>query len=770
MKQRCGIPRPTRPSSARATASPTRCSCRRSEPEAGVVILHGAGSAKESHFDFAARLPRRRAWPRSPTTRAATAARRASFGPGAIDDVLAMFELLRAARAARRAARLEHGRLPGDPRGGARSAELAPWWRSARRRRTILLRGLRSDEQIGVRVRPRGARAVARVARTSTRRPAGSGPSTALLLLHARGDEQVPYTRQRGAATRRAREPKRLLVLPGGHHRSLQHDLELQAVSPRSSATRPAPPAVLRIILVRLSRCRRRSTWPSCRSCARRSSSWCCSRSRAGCSAPGSCCAGSPSSRTRSARRPSRASWRPTRPASARRWPGSRSRSATRAASSAPGARRREPGEATALLLVAALAGGRGARQRRVRVGRARSTGCCSARCSASTRPTSCSRPASSRCWPPPPRWRSAGPGPRSAFDPDGAPALGLPAGARRPAAARARRGGGRGGDPRGRRAARDRDLRAARRGRAAGDRERPRRCSPGALALALAEGVVGLYLAYWLDLPPGPPVAVLGALVYLAAAALGAEERRGERVRASRRGRWRPATAASRSLRDVSFAPRAGQTVCVLGPNGGGKTTLFRVLLGELEPLSGRVRAGRPARLRGADRAHAARLPGERARRGADGHARARALVAAAAARRARRRPRGARARRPRRRRRTPASASSPAASASARCSPARSCRTRRCCCSTSRSPASTPPAPTLIDALFDELRAEGRTLLVSSHDVESARALRPRALPQPAARSPSARPAETLDRATLEATYGQRADRARGRRGRAR
>ena len=36
------------------------------------------------------------------------------------------------------------------------------------------------------------------------------------------------------------------------------------------------------------------------------------------------------------------------------------------------------------------------------------------------------------------------------------------------------------------------------------------------ALALALAEGVIGLYLAYWLDLPPGPPVAVLGALTFL--------------------------------------------------------------------------------------------------------------------------------------------------------------------------------------------------------------------------------------------------------------
>lgn len=45
------------------------------------------------------------------------------------------------------------------------------------------------------------------------------------------------------------------------------------------------------------------------------------------------------------------------------------------------------------------------------------------------------------------------------------------------------------------------------------------------ALALALAEAVVGLYLAYWLDAPPGPPIAVLGAVTYgvlAAAAALG--------------------------------------------------------------------------------------------------------------------------------------------------------------------------------------------------------------------------------------------------------
>ena len=41
------------------------------------------------------------------------------------------------------------------------------------------------------------------------------------------------------------------------------------------------------------------------------------------------------------------------------------------------------------------------------------------------------------------------------------------------------------------------------------------------ALGLALIEGICGLYLAYWLDLPPGPPVAVLGAVVCLATAML---------------------------------------------------------------------------------------------------------------------------------------------------------------------------------------------------------------------------------------------------------
>jgi ABC-type Mn2+/Zn2+ transport system ATPase subunit len=41
-------------------------------------------------------------------------------------------------------------------------------------------------------------------------------------------------------------------------------------------------------------------------------------------------------------------------------------------------------------------------------------------------------------------------------------------------------------------------------------------------------------------------------------------------------------------ALRDVTFTAAAGQAVAVLGPNGGGKTTLFRALLGELPAATG--------------------------------------------------------------------------------------------------------------------------------------------------------------------------------------
>jgi ABC-type Mn2+/Zn2+ transport system ATPase subunit len=48
--------------------------------------------------------------------------------------------------------------------------------------------------------------------------------------------------------------------------------------------------------------------------------------------------------------------------------------------------------------------------------------------------------------------------------------------------------------------------------------------------------------------------------------------------------------------LTGVTFAARPGQRIAVLGPNGGGKTTLFRTLLGELRPAGGALK--RPPRV----------------------------------------------------------------------------------------------------------------------------------------------------------------------------
>jgi uncharacterized protein len=208
------------------------------EPVAGVVVLHGAGSAKESHFDFA------RGCREDGIAAIAYDARGhgesgGSFGPGAIDDALAMVELMRAhaPRVALRGSSMGgfcaiHAGALGD--GVCAVVAICPAPEDG------LLRFLRSGQELEFEC---DAEACAPWLESlnSNDAAASLGPETALLLLHARGDEQVPYTVSE-RLYEAAREPKRLLLLPGGHHRSVQHDLELQAVSRRFIRRAAAPP------------------------------------------------------------------------------------------------------------------------------------------------------------------------------------------------------------------------------------------------------------------------------------------------------------------------------------------------------------------------------------------------------------------------------------------------------------------------------------------------------------------------------------------------
>ena len=199
------------------------------EPQAGVVILHGAGSAKESHFDFA------RGCRADGIAALAYDARghgrsRGRFGPPAIDDALEMVALLRG--------HVDQVALRGSSMGGfqaihtgARDPRLCAVVAICAAPEESLLRGLRSGELL---------RFECDVPATELwlesldvfQAVRGLGPETALLLLHARGDEEIPWTVSE-QLHEAAHGPKRLIVLPGGHHRSLQHDLELQALSRR---------------------------------------------------------------------------------------------------------------------------------------------------------------------------------------------------------------------------------------------------------------------------------------------------------------------------------------------------------------------------------------------------------------------------------------------------------------------------------------------------------------------------------------------------------
>jgi pimeloyl-ACP methyl ester carboxylesterase len=199
------------------------------EPAAGIVILHGAGSAKENHFDFG-RAARAHGLSALAFDQRGHGRSEGRFGPSAIEDAVTMCELL--------AETVPAVALRGSSMGGFVAIHAAAGWGDAAAvvaicpaPEDLLLRGLRSGRLVDFEV-DRDAIEPWLEALDLYEAVGRLGARTALLLMHAEGDEQIPYTvsQELHAA---AAEPKRLLLLPGGHHRSLQHDGELQGESLR---------------------------------------------------------------------------------------------------------------------------------------------------------------------------------------------------------------------------------------------------------------------------------------------------------------------------------------------------------------------------------------------------------------------------------------------------------------------------------------------------------------------------------------------------------
>lgn len=195
-------------------------------PSGGVVVLHGAGSRKENHHDFARAA--------AATGIAALAVdlrgHGGSDGPmdgRAIADVAALAQTLRAQAGVAAVA------LRGSSMGGylaivaADASDAAAVVAICPAGATMLRRGLdagrfdfRADHA-----------AFGALLDTHDDVAAAAQLDRPLLLLHARGDESVPVEHSRLLADTAPRA--RLIEVPGGHHRSVQHDAELQAVSLR---------------------------------------------------------------------------------------------------------------------------------------------------------------------------------------------------------------------------------------------------------------------------------------------------------------------------------------------------------------------------------------------------------------------------------------------------------------------------------------------------------------------------------------------------------
>jgi uncharacterized protein len=203
-------------------------------PWPAMVIVHGAGSCKENHGDFA-RACAESGWAAIAYDQRGHGESEDEMSPGALADVGTMARFV----AAQEGVDPSRVCVRGSSLGGYMALHAAASSEAVAGAIAIcpageehLVRGLRSGS-LEMRAGPDSERALEAWLGEHDLRDAveliGAKP---LLLIHARGDDQIPadWSEELHA---RATEPRKLILLPGGHHRSAQHDAELHGIALR---------------------------------------------------------------------------------------------------------------------------------------------------------------------------------------------------------------------------------------------------------------------------------------------------------------------------------------------------------------------------------------------------------------------------------------------------------------------------------------------------------------------------------------------------------
>jgi fermentation-respiration switch protein FrsA (DUF1100 family) len=200
-------------------------------PWPGMLVIHGAGSRKENHADFA-RLASGLGWAALAYDQRGHGESHGEMAPAAVADAGRMARMLAGLDGVEGRRNCARGSSLGgfiaihaaaiDP---AISAAIAICPAGER----MLLEGIRRGR---LEMQADESALLPWLEEHDLRDAVGLMGAKPLILLHARGDEQVPPSWSE-ELYERAADPRKLITVPGGHHRSVQHDPELQGVAVR---------------------------------------------------------------------------------------------------------------------------------------------------------------------------------------------------------------------------------------------------------------------------------------------------------------------------------------------------------------------------------------------------------------------------------------------------------------------------------------------------------------------------------------------------------